>query len=86
MTLQVIDTTSPVINGYYSQLTAEGNKLVGKIDAVLQERGGDYSPSQMGRLIKADSVATYAVLSWMDRNQMFVQGFGNGTRRRYRAR
>ncbi|QHB37841.1 hypothetical protein I5G63_gp101 [Mycobacterium phage Imvubu] len=86
----VIDQTSPVevIGGrrVYSLLTPEGNRLVGKIDAALTERGGDYSPSQLARIVKADSHDVRSVLDYLDARGMFVQGSGNGNWRRYAAR
>ncbi|QFP94862.1 hypothetical protein SEA_MARSHAWN_76 [Mycobacterium phage Marshawn] len=86
----MIDTTSPIEirNGRrtYSALTAEGNQLVGRIDAWLTSHPGTHSPSVVARGVKCGTHDAQVVLRFLDERGMFVAGDGNGAWRRYAAR
>ncbi|AYR01246.1 hypothetical protein SEA_OSCAR_79 [Mycobacterium phage Oscar] len=86
----MIDTTSAIEirNGrrVHSLLTAEGNQLVGRIDAWLSTHPGTHSPSQIARGTGTNAIDARTVLQYLDEREMFVIGDGNGNWRRYGAR
>lgn len=86
----IIDPRSPieVVNGrrLYSQLTAYGNSLVGRIDYWLTTHPGYHPPSKVARGCKVTTHEAEHVLSWLDRKGMYAVGDGNGCWRKYAAR
>lgn len=86
----MIDFNSPVevINGKrrHSALTADGNRLVGKIDYWLATHPGFHPPSKVARGVKATTWQADAVLSWLDDHGLWVVGDGNGCWRKYASK
>lgn len=67
----------------YNTLTPTGNQLVGAIDGWLVEHPGFHNPSTVGRGLRVSTCVAETILSWMDRNGIYVQGDGNGCWRKY---
>lgn len=80
------DTVPPVLmegRRRYNTLTPVGNQLVGAVDGWLVAHPGFHSPSTVGRGLRVSTVVADHILSWMDRNGVYVQGSGNGCWRKY---